>query len=59
LAFVLTNLIAFVLTSAFYRFNLKPETRKDCSLSALIRLFWMTLDELLKHCSKRRAIRSP
>lgn len=59
LAFVLTNLIAYVLTSAFYRFNLKPEARKACSLSALIRLFWMSLDELLNQCARMRSIRSP
>jgi hypothetical protein len=59
LAFVLTNLIAYALTSAFYQFNLKPQARKDCSLSALIRIFWMTLDELLNHGPKMRPIRSP
>jgi len=59
LAFVLTNLIAYALTSTFYQFNLKPEVRKGCSLSALIGLFWMTLDKLLNQCAKRRSIRSP
>lgn len=59
LAFVLTNLIAYVLTSAFYQFNLKPQARKDCALSALIRIFWMTLDALLQECARTRRIRSP
>jgi len=59
LAFVLTNLIAYALTSAFYQFNLKPQARKDCSLSSLIRIFWMTLDELLAECAKMRTLRGP
>lgn len=59
LAFVLTNLIAYALTSAFYQFNLKPEARKDCSLSSLIRTFWMTLDELLTECANIRPVRGP
>ena len=59
LAFVLTNFIAYVLTSAFYQFNLKPQARQHCGLSSLIRIFWMTLDELLAECAKIRAVRGP
>jgi len=59
LAFVLTNLIAYVLTSAFYQFNLKPQARKDCCLTSLIWIFWMTLDELLTACARMRAVRGP
>jgi len=59
LAFVLTNFIAFVLTHAFYQFNLKPEARKNRSLSSMIREFWMTLDELLSECARIRTARGP
>lgn len=59
LAFVLTNFIAYALTSAFYQFNLKSEARKDCCLSSLIRTFLMTLDELLIECAKIRTARGP
>lgn len=59
LAFVLTNLIAYVLISAFYQFNLKPQARRDCCLSSLIRIFWMTLDALLAECAKMRTVRGP
>lgn len=47
LAFVLTNLIAFVLTSAFHQFNLKPEVRKNCCLKSLIGEFMLTQVALL------------
>lgn len=59
LAFVLTNLISFVLTHAFYQFNLKPEARKNRSLSALVREFLMTLDDLLTECARIRTARGP
>lgn len=59
MAFVLINLIAFVLTGAFHRFNVKPEARKARSLSSLIRNFWSDLDELLNVCSRLRFPRGP
>jgi len=59
MAFVLIHLIAYLLTSAFHRFNLKPQARQDCCLSSLIRLFRMTLDELLNECAGIRHARGP
>lgn len=54
LAFVLTNLIAYVLTSAFYRLNLKPQARRQCCLTTVIQLFWLSLDEFLKDRTRIR-----
>jgi hypothetical protein len=59
LAFVLTNFIAYVLTSAFYHFNLKPEARKNYCLKSLIGEFMMTLGELLNEREAILAARDP
>lgn len=59
LAFVLIAFWIYVLVSAFYHFNLKPDAKKNCCLTTLVRTFLLTLDSLLDLPTAQNPIRAP